>query len=69
MFIGMEDQPFNSIEEKVRKLKKKTKLRPVKDVPKYPTYLKHLKKLNVLVPIEKAANNVGLICKIFPGNT
>ena len=57
---------FNSTEEKVRKLKKKTKFRPVKNVLKDPTSLKDLKELKdlyVLVPIDKAANNVSLICK------
>ena len=57
---------FKSIQEKVKKLKKKIKFKSVKNVLKDPTCLKDLKELKdrfVLVPIDKAANNMGLICK------
>ena len=46
----------------MKKLKKKIKFKPVKNVLKDPTCLKDLKELKdhfVLVPIDKAANNVG----------
>ena len=59
---------FKSIQEKVKKLKRKIKFKPVKNVLKDPTCLKDLKELKdqfVLVPIDKAANNVGLICKKY----
>ena len=52
---------FKSIQEKVKKLKKKIKFKPVKNVLKDPTCLKDLKELKdqyVFVPIDKAANNV-----------
>ena len=58
---------FKSIQEKVKKLKKKIKFKPVKNVLKDPCLkdLKELKDQFVLVPIDKAANNVGLICKKY----
>ena len=47
--------------------KKKIKFKPVKNVLKDPCLkdLKELKNLFVLVPIDKAANNVSLICKKY----
>ena len=59
---------FKSIQEKVKKLKNKIRFKPVKNVLKDPACLKDLKVLKdqfVLVPIDKAANNVGLICKKY----
>ena len=49
-------------------MKKKIKLKPVKNVLIDPTCLKDLEELKnqfVLVPIDKASNNVGLICKKY----
>ena len=52
----------------MKKWKKKIKFKPVKNVLKDTACLKDLKELKdqfVLVPIDKAANNVGLICKKY----
>ena len=59
--------PFKSIQEKVKKLKKKIKFKPFKNVLKDPCLkdLKELKDQFVLVPIDKAANNEGWICKKY----
>ena len=49
-------------------LKKKIKCRPMKKVLKNPDCLKELKRLKeqfVLVPIDKAANNIGFKCKKY----
>ena len=51
-----------------KSLKKKIKYRPVKKVLKDPDCLKELKRLKeqcVLVPIDKATNNIGFICKKY----
>ena len=59
---------FKSIQEKVKKLKKKMKFKPGQNVLKDPAclkYLKELKDLFVLVPIDKATNSVGLICRKY----
>ena len=51
-----------------KSLKKKIKCRPVKKVLKDPDCLKELKRLKeqfVLDPIDKAANNIGFICKKY----
>ena len=56
------------IQTRGKSLKKKIKCRPVKKVLKDPDCLKELKKLKeqfVLVPIDKAANNIGFICKKY----
>ena len=56
------------IQTRGKSLKKKIKCRPVKKVLKDPDCLKELKKLKeqfVLVPIDKAANKIGFICKKY----
>ena len=59
---------FTSIDKKATRLKKKAKFRPIKNVLKDPTCLNALSELHekfVLVPIDKAANNVGVVCKKY----
>ena len=56
------------IQTRGRSLKKKIKYKPVKKVLKDPDCLKELKRLKeqfVLVPIDKAANHIGFICKKY----
>ena len=52
----------------MKHLKKNARFQPVRNVLKDSTCLEdlmELKKHYVLVPIDKAANNVGLICKKY----
>ena len=57
---------IQQIEERVMRLKKRTKYVPRKSVlEECKEELEDLKKKYVLVPVDKAANNIGLVCKKF----
>ena len=56
------------LEQKGKLLRKKIKCRPVKKVLQDPECVKNLEELKnkyVLVPIDKASNNIGFICKRY----
>ena len=64
----MENQASGVDTNERKVLEEEIKCRPVKQVLKNPDCLKELKRLKeqfVLVPIDKAANNIGFICKKY----
>ena len=60
------NEVIQQIEQKVTRLKKCTKYVPRKSVlEECSTELEELKRRYVLVPVDKAANNIGFVCKKF----
>ena len=55
----------NPLQTRGKSLKKKIKCRPVKKVLKNPDCLKELKRLKEQFVPDKAANNIGFICKKY----
>ena len=67
-FAEWQHNVISEIDKKMKRLKKKAKHRPIRNVLKDPTCLNHLKDIHekfVLVPIDKAANNIGIVCKKY----
>ena len=62
------DKVLSKVKDKISVLKHKTSFRPVKQVLKDPAVVSFLNDLQtkfVLVPIDKASNNIAIICKRF----
>ena len=66
--IAWKNEVLKRVEEKISDLKKRIKPKPTSPTLKDPdvvTYLDQLHEKFVLVPIDKAANNVAIVCKKF----
>ena len=66
--IPWKDEVLQRIDEKITPLKRKVKFNKVNPILQRPDVIKYLENLHskfVLVPIDKAANNVSIICKRF----
>ena len=67
-FAEWKNAVLKMIEENTKRLKKVTRSKPVKQVLKDTNCkkeLEELKKEYVIVPIDKASNNIGLVCKKY----
>ena len=67
-FLEWKTTVMNLLEKKITRLKKETKFKPVGNVLRDPECLAELQNVHekyVLVPVDKAANNIGIVCKKY----
>ena len=66
--IPWKNEVLKKVDDKIRSLKRKFKPKKVNQVlrrPEVVEFLKNLHKNYVLVPIDKASNNIAIVCKRY----
>ena len=65
-FVEWKTNVFNKLDDKIKKLRKKSKyIKTESLIRKYSKELEELKSKYVMVPVDKAANNIGFVCKKY----